>query len=209
MLSKYFHFKTPNSSNFPFLFSYSMDGKYIVTRDYLSVKLWDVAMNTKPVKTVALHDYLRPMLYDLYTSDIIFDKFEVAVSPNGKSIASGSYRSVLVFMMMIPTKFDQPFSSLSNQLKVFHQDSRGLQTVDLPHTVNNTGYVSSEAGTSPNTTAMSLSIGDLSDAAERMSISSKKNGFSLGNNSAPAELKLDEKVCSQAADSLLLFLTPT
>lgn len=49
-------------------------------------------MERRPVKTVALHDYLRPMLYDLYTSDIIFDKFEVACSPDGKSIATGSYR---------------------------------------------------------------------------------------------------------------------
>lgn len=72
--------------------SYSADGRYLVSRDYLSVKIWDVNMQTRPVKTVSLHDYLRPMLYDLYTSDIIFDKFEVCCSPDGKSVATGSYR---------------------------------------------------------------------------------------------------------------------
>lgn len=59
------------------------------------MKVWDVNMENKPVKTVPLHDYLRPMLYDLFTSDIIFDKFEVCCSPDGKKFASGSYRSML------------------------------------------------------------------------------------------------------------------
>lgn len=63
-----------------------------MSRDYLTIKIWDVNMERRPVKTVALHDYLRPMLYDLYTSDIIFDKFEVCCSPDGRSIATGSYR---------------------------------------------------------------------------------------------------------------------
>lgn len=71
---------------------YSKDGRYLVSRDYLSVKIWDINMENKPVKTIALHDYLRPMLYDLFTSDIIFDKFEICCSPDGKRFASGSYR---------------------------------------------------------------------------------------------------------------------
>lgn len=73
---------------------YSQDGRYLISRDYLTVKVWDVNMETRPIKTVALHDYLRPMLYDLFTSDIIFDKFEVCCSPDGKKFASGSYRCV-------------------------------------------------------------------------------------------------------------------
>ncbi len=55
-------------------------------------------MESRPVKTIVLHDYLRPMLYDLYTSDIIFDKFEVCCSPDGKSIATGSYRYLKYFV---------------------------------------------------------------------------------------------------------------
>lgn len=51
-------------------------------------------MESRPVKSIPLHDYLRPMLYDLYTSDIIFDKFEVCCSPDGKCVATGSYRLV-------------------------------------------------------------------------------------------------------------------
>eukprot|EP01038_Epipyxis_sp_PR26KG_P011963 gene11963-16012_t len=93
--------------------NFSADERYIVSRDYLTVKLWDVNMESRPVKTVALHDYLRPLLYDLYTSDIIFDKFEVCCSPDGKNIATGSY---------------------SNQLKVYYQEKRCVRTIDLPAT---------------------------------------------------------------------------
>lgn len=76
----------------PTIISYSKDGRYLISRDYLTVKVWDVNMENKPIKTIPLHDYLRPMLYDLFTSDIIFDKFEVCCSPDGKKFASGSYR---------------------------------------------------------------------------------------------------------------------
>jgi hypothetical protein len=40
----------------------------------------------------------RPMLYDLFTSDIIFDKFEICCSPDGKKFASGSYRCALYLL---------------------------------------------------------------------------------------------------------------
>jgi serine/threonine-protein phosphatase 2A regulatory subunit B len=71
---------------------YSADGRYIVARDYLTIKIWDVKIETRPVKTISLHDFLRPMLYDLYTSDTIFDKFEISCSHDGKGIATGSYK---------------------------------------------------------------------------------------------------------------------
>lgn len=74
-----------------------------MSRDYLTIKIWDVNMEHRPVKTVALHDYLKPMLYDLYTADIIFDKFEVSCSPTGKSFATGSYRLVLETNFICPT----------------------------------------------------------------------------------------------------------
>lgn len=89
--------------------SYSKDGRYLVSRDYLTVKIWDVNMETKPVKTISLHDYLRPMLYDLFTSDIIFDKFEVCCSPDGKRFASGSYRCGLRVMWLHFSSFSLLF----------------------------------------------------------------------------------------------------
>ena len=53
--------------------------KKIVRRDYLSVKVWDLHMESKPIETFTVHEYLRSKLCSLYENDCIFDKFEVAV----------------------------------------------------------------------------------------------------------------------------------
>ena len=55
---------------------FTSDGRYIVSRDYLTLKLWDVNMESRPVQTIHIHEHLRPCLCDLYESDCIFDKFE-------------------------------------------------------------------------------------------------------------------------------------
>ena len=46
-------------------------------RDYLSVKVWDLHMESKPIETFTVHEYLRSKLCSLYENDCIFDKFEV------------------------------------------------------------------------------------------------------------------------------------
>lgn len=55
-------------------FSYS--GRYMLSRDYLTVKVWDVNMESKPVETYPVHEHLRSRLCSLYENDSIFDKFE-------------------------------------------------------------------------------------------------------------------------------------
>ncbi|KAL0073790.1 protein phosphatase PP2A regulatory subunit B [Phycomyces blakesleeanus] len=70
---------------------FSPDGRYILSRDYLTLKLWDVNMEKKPVKTINIHDNLRSSLCDLYENDCIFDKFETVFSGDGKSVMTGSY----------------------------------------------------------------------------------------------------------------------
>ncbi|KAK9473508.1 WD40-repeat-containing domain protein [Dipodascopsis tothii] len=72
---------------------FSNDGRYIVSRDYLTVKIWDVAMEREPVKTINIHEHLRPRLCDTYENDSIFDKFEVVFSGDGKSVMTGSYNN--------------------------------------------------------------------------------------------------------------------
>ncbi|XP_009578895.1 PREDICTED: serine/threonine-protein phosphatase 2A 55 kDa regulatory subunit B gamma isoform [Fulmarus glacialis] len=57
---------------------FSHSGRYMLTRDYLTVKVWDLNMETKPVETYQVHDYLRSKLCSLYENDCIFDKFECA-----------------------------------------------------------------------------------------------------------------------------------
>ncbi|EJT46798.1 protein phosphatase 2A regulatory B subunit [Trichosporon asahii var. asahii CBS 8904] len=62
---------------------FSRDGRYILSRDYLTLKIWDMNMENKPVKTINIHDHLRQKLCDLYENDCIFDKFECTFSGDG------------------------------------------------------------------------------------------------------------------------------
>lgn len=72
---------------------FSNDGRYIVSRDYLTVKVWDVNMERQPVKTIPIHEHLRPRLCDTYENDSIFDKFEVVFSGDAENVMTGSYNN--------------------------------------------------------------------------------------------------------------------
>jgi len=72
---------------------FSRDGRYILSRDYLTLKLWDINMEHKPVKSIPIHEYLRSKLCDLYENDCIFDKFECCLSGDGNSLLTGSYHN--------------------------------------------------------------------------------------------------------------------
>merc|ERR1712000_27528 len=69
------------------------DGRYIIARDYLTLKIWDLHNNAKPLRTIRIHDYLRTKLCDLYENDCIFDKFECAMSGDGNHFITGSYHN--------------------------------------------------------------------------------------------------------------------
>ncbi|KAI9709226.1 MAG: protein phosphatase 2A regulatory subunit cdc55 [Chrysothrix sp. TS-e1954] len=82
---------------------FSHDGRYILSRDYLTVKIWDVKMERQPVKTIPIHEHLRPRLCDTYENDSIFDKFEVVFSGDAKNVMTGSYNNNF---MIYPTEKD-------------------------------------------------------------------------------------------------------
>lgn len=65
---------------------FSRDGRYILSRDYLSLKIWDTTMESRPIRTIQIHDHLRGKLCDLYENDCIFDKFECTFSGDGRSV---------------------------------------------------------------------------------------------------------------------------
>jgi serine/threonine-protein phosphatase 2A regulatory subunit B len=65
---------------------FSPDGRYILSRDYLSLKIWDINMESRPIKTIPIHDHLRGKLCDLYENDCIFDKFECVWGGDGKCV---------------------------------------------------------------------------------------------------------------------------
>ncbi|RID48290.1 hypothetical protein BRARA_I04812 [Brassica rapa] len=73
---------------------FSRDGRYILSRDYMTLKLWDINMDSGPVASYQVHEHLRPKLCDLYENDSIFDKFECCVSGDGLRVATGSYSNL-------------------------------------------------------------------------------------------------------------------
>lgn len=72
---------------------FSNSGRYIMTRDYLTVNVWDVNMENKPVETYHVHDFLKSKLCTLYENDSIFDKFECCWSGDDSHIVTGSYNN--------------------------------------------------------------------------------------------------------------------
>eukprot|EP01126_Amoeba_proteus_P022116 TRINITY_DN2241_c0_g2_i9.p1 TRINITY_DN2241_c0_g2~~TRINITY_DN2241_c0_g2_i9.p1 ORF type:complete len:181 (-),score=40.11 TRINITY_DN2241_c0_g2_i9:146-688(-) len=70
---------------------FSPNGYFIASRDYLSMKIWDLRQERGPVRTIKFHDYLIPKLCDLYESDSIFDKFRCSWKGNSTQMLTGSY----------------------------------------------------------------------------------------------------------------------
>jgi serine/threonine-protein phosphatase 2A regulatory subunit B len=73
--------------------SFSPCGRFICSRDYLSVKVWDLRMEKRPFKTIKFHEHLMSKLCDLYENDSIFDKFECCWSSDSMRILTGSYNN--------------------------------------------------------------------------------------------------------------------
>jgi len=61
-------------------------------------------MENKPIKTIPIHEHLRPRLCDTYENDSIFDKFEVVFSGDAKNVMTGSYNNNF---MIYPTAAEQ------------------------------------------------------------------------------------------------------
>lgn len=72
---------------------FSPDGNFIVSRDYLTMKIWDPRVETRPLRVIKFHDHLIPKLCDLYENDSIFDKFECAWNGSSNRLLTGSYNN--------------------------------------------------------------------------------------------------------------------
>ncbi|KAJ1675392.1 protein phosphatase 2A regulatory subunit cdc55 [Spiromyces aspiralis] len=73
---------------------FSADGLKILSRDYLTLRVWDIRNEREPLKSINVHDYLKPKLCDLYENDNIFDKFECTFGGrSGTHAMTGSYNN--------------------------------------------------------------------------------------------------------------------
>ena len=61
-------------------------------------------MERAPVKTIPIHEHLRPRLCDTYENDSIFDKFEVVFSGDAKNVMTGSYNNNFMIYPSDPEK---------------------------------------------------------------------------------------------------------
>ncbi|KAL8457867.1 hypothetical protein ACS0TY_034841 [Phlomoides rotata] len=74
---------------------FAYDGRHILSRDFMNLKLWDMHMDSGPVETIKVHENLRPKLADLYNNDAIFDKFDCCVAKDHLDFATGSYSNIV------------------------------------------------------------------------------------------------------------------
>ena len=67
------------------------DGNKLVTRDFLTTKVWDIKMPKTPVNNVQLYEPLKSKLCDFYENDCIFDKFDLSLSGCSNYYVSGIF----------------------------------------------------------------------------------------------------------------------
>jgi len=75
---------------------FSRSGRYLMARDYMTLKIWDVNMTSQPLRTIKVHEQLRSKLCELYESDCIFDKFECSWGSDDGHVCSGTYDNKLL-----------------------------------------------------------------------------------------------------------------
>ncbi|XP_058068044.1 serine/threonine protein phosphatase 2A 55 kDa regulatory subunit B beta isoform-like [Magnolia sinica] len=113
---------------------FGKDGRHILSRDYMTLKLWDINMDSGPVATFQVHEYLRPKLCDLYENDSIFDKFECCLSGDGLRVATGSYSNLFRVFGCIPgsneaTTLEASKNPMRRQVQTPSRPSRSLSTL--------------------------------------------------------------------------------
>ncbi|KAL6899590.1 hypothetical protein ACP4OV_006248 [Aristida adscensionis] len=107
------------------------DGKFLLTRDYLNLKLWDLRVESSPVATYKVHEFLRPKLSELYTDDYIFDRFNCCASKDGSYFATGSYRFFPVLPHIRAELHSKPARTLTGYNHILLQRAHGCSTVLL------------------------------------------------------------------------------
>lgn len=72
-------------------FRFGNASHYLLARDYLTLKVWDVRMGDRPCELYSVHEPFRSQLCRLYENDAIFDKFLCSWSADDRYAITGSY----------------------------------------------------------------------------------------------------------------------
>ncbi|CCC68635.1 hypothetical protein NCAS_0B05510 [Naumovozyma castellii] len=117
---------------------FSPNGRYIATRDYLTIKLWDINMDNKPLKTINVHEQLKDRLSDTYENDAIFDRFEVQFSGDSSTLMTGSYNNNFMIYPNATIKHDMDVHGIVKDFNGTHDVTGGnLITDDVGIEVGN------------------------------------------------------------------------
>lgn len=73
--------------------SFESSGRYIISRDFLQLKIWDIAKTDRPVVSSYICKPLKSNLLQLYENEGIFEKFSLDVSPCGNFTITGMFDS--------------------------------------------------------------------------------------------------------------------
>jgi hypothetical protein len=65
------------------------DGKRIVTRDLLSIKVWDMCSNREPLLTIPVDDTIKKHVVELFEADSLQDSFSITEASS--HIVTGNY----------------------------------------------------------------------------------------------------------------------
>ena len=72
---------------------FSPNSKFVISRDCLTVKIWDICNAAKPINTIMVQETLKSKLCDMFENDCMEDRFGVGASWDGKTILTGNYNN--------------------------------------------------------------------------------------------------------------------
>jgi len=63
------------------------------SRDFCTVKVWDLANTSKPLQNISIYDPIKTKLCELYENESIFDKFSICSGPDSNTVATGMFNN--------------------------------------------------------------------------------------------------------------------
>lgn len=77
---------------------FAKNGKYLISRDFLTVKIWDVCNTKKPLNCITINEGIKSKLGEMVENDSIYDQFTVSASNDSATVLTGSYNNCFHIM---------------------------------------------------------------------------------------------------------------
>jgi serine/threonine-protein phosphatase 2A regulatory subunit B len=75
--------------------TFSKNGRYVFSRDFLTCKIWDINMPTKPISSIQIFEPLKSKLSEMYENECIFDKFDLNSSCDSNQVVVADHHREL------------------------------------------------------------------------------------------------------------------